>query len=137
MGAQHVTAWKKCIILFDCWKKWITFATLSWKQSFYLKKKLIPIEDSKRSPEKVIAFFIPFCLRTRYRDINKTKNEKKKAIFAFTTFLCNFASERCIGNLSKKDKNIWLWYINWIFWSLKDVVKIWSYVGETHLNSSV
>ena len=43
----------------ECVKNIISLHQLSWKQSFYLKERLIPIEDLKRSPVKAVAFFCP------------------------------------------------------------------------------
>ena len=47
---------KKVLFCLVIREKRLTLHLLSWKQSFYLKKELIPIEDLERSPEKVIAF---------------------------------------------------------------------------------
>ena len=44
----------------ECVKNIISLHQLSWKQSFYLKERLIPIEDLKRSPVKAVAFFLPY-----------------------------------------------------------------------------
>lgn len=41
-------------------KKHLPLHLLSWKQSFYLKGELIPIEDLKRLPVKVVAFLLVF-----------------------------------------------------------------------------
>ena len=40
---------------------------LSWKLSFCLRRKLIPIEDLERLPVKAIAFFIPLSFITSRR----------------------------------------------------------------------
>ncbi len=39
-------------------EKYNIFAEVILKTIFYLKKRLIPIEDLKRSPVKAVAFFL-------------------------------------------------------------------------------
>ena len=47
-------------IFYGIIKKRLPLHLLSWKQSFYLKEELIPIEDLKRLPVKVVAFLLIF-----------------------------------------------------------------------------
>ena len=58
----------------ECVKNIISLHQLSWKQSFYLKERLIPIEDLKRSPVKAVAFFLPYISEFCDNRASRTRN---------------------------------------------------------------
>jgi len=62
VGAQSIFCKKMTRNVWLVWKKALPLHSLSWKQSFYLRK-LIPIEDMERSLAKVVALF--FALFSR------------------------------------------------------------------------
>ena len=81
----------------ECVKNIISLHQLSWKQSFYLKERLIPIEDLKRSPVKAVAFFLPYI--SEFCD-NRGKRIRNFVIFTTKThgilwFSSRFPLEFC------------------------------------------
>ena len=92
----------------ECVKNIISLHQLSWNQSFYLKERLIPIEDLKRSPVKAVAFFLPYI--SEFCD-NRGKRIRNFVIFTTKTygilwFSSRFPLEFCDKVLCKTASSI-------------------------------